>query len=269
MDDKGWGKTEIKTTEELPENGWALGYFHSSHYAWDGKTWSRNFYELMKRDLLLFTLGDLKGKKILEIGCGEGIYLDIIARQGGVIFGQDISSERAAIAAKKLKENFFDVDIKIGDAAELLFSDNYFDAVIAADFLEHVTYEEKKKIVAEAYRVLKPGGIFAIKTPNLSYLKISLLLRRMVAIFRFRSPFCIEIPHTNKNPDNQHCGLTTYDELEAILLKNMFHSPIITYFPLYGKRMPRLIARFLYGKKKFCEQIIMTARKPLFLGFYP
>jgi len=38
MGDKGWSKTEIKMTEELPKNDWALGYFRSSHYNWDGKT---------------------------------------------------------------------------------------------------------------------------------------------------------------------------------------------------------------------------------------
>lgn len=267
MEKRGWDKIEIKRTEELPENDWLFGYFHSSHDNWDGVTWIRNLHELRLRDLFLFALGDLKGKKILDIGCGSGAYLFIIAKMGGEISGQDISSKCVKNAKMFLQENGFNGDIKTGDAVKLLFSDNCFDAVISADFFEHISYEQKNKVVSEVYRVLKPGGVFAIKTPNLDYLKTSFFFKRIFAILTFKNPFKINIPHTHENPDNVHCGLTTYAELEKILLNNMFHSPQITYIPLIRRKVPIFLSKLLYGKKKFTEQIIISSRKPLFYGY--
>ncbi len=266
---KGWNHVEIKKEEELNKDAWAQGFFHSSHESWDGKSWTRNFHELMIRDLFLFTLGDVKDKRILDIGCGEGAYLDIIAKWGGQIFGQDINSEYVNKALKNLKEKGHSADIKVGTAAKILFNDNCFDAVFAADLFEHMSYDEKNRAISEVYRVLKPGGLFVIKTPNFDYLKMSSFLKRMSAVFKFKLPFNIHIPHTHNNPDNQHCGLTTYTELEELLFNNMFHFPKVTYVPLLREKLPRIITKLLYGKRRFCEQIIIATRKPLFLGFYP
>jgi len=245
------------------------GYFHSSHENWDNKTYCRNFYELMFRDLTLFALGDVKDKKILDLGCGVGVYLQIIARMGGVIFGQDISQEYIDRGLKRLNDININPVMKVGNATKILFEDSYFDGVIAADFFEHISYQEKMRVVSEAYRVLKPGGIFVIKTPNLDYLRISIFLQRIFAALKFKSPFHINIAHTHNYPDNGHHGLTTYSELEDILLKNMFHFPNIVYVPLIRKQISRWITKFIFGKKIFCEEIIMSTRKPLFLGFYP
>lgn len=262
-----WDSVEVKKEEELPENNWALGYFLSPYKGWDGKSWTRNFHELRARDLSLFALGDVKGKKVLEIGCGAGIYLDIIARMGGIISGQDISPEYIKKAIAYLKENKFEADIKAGDAVKLLFDDGYFDMVFSADFFEHITREQKNKVLAEAYRVLKPGGVLVIKTPNLDYLKVTLWLKRIFAILTFKSPFNMHVPHTHNNPDSQHCGLTTFEELEDMLFDNMFHKPEIIFAPLERKRLPKFIQKFLYGRKLFTDCIIIKTRKPLFYGF--
>ncbi|MDP8230822.1 MAG: methyltransferase domain-containing protein [Candidatus Gorgyraea atricola] len=268
MDLKGWDKMEIKKTEELPSNAWTLGYYHSSHENWDGKTWVRNLHELKIRDLALFVLGDVRCKKILDIGCGPGIYMLTIAKMGGKVSGQDISSDYVNKSSILLKENGFDADVKAGDAVKLLFEDNYFDGVFSADFFEHINYEQKNQVISEVYRVLKPGGTFTIKTPNLDYLRLSVFLKRCMAVFRLRSPFRIYIPHTHNNPNNEHHGLTTYAELSNILFDHMFHSPKVVNIPLKRKGLSKWVTNFLFGKKRFNEQIIVTTRKPLFYGFY-
>ena len=269
MSPRGWNRVEIKRTEELNKDAWAQGFFHSSHERWDEKSWKRNFHELMIRDLFLFTFGDVKDKMILDIGCGKGAYLGIIAKMGGQIFGQDINSEYVNRALKNLKEERHSADIKVGTATKILFNDNCFDVVFAADFFEHISCDKKDTIIAEVYRVLKPGGLFVIKTPNLNYLKMSLFLKRISAVLKFKSPFNIQIAHTHNNPDNQHCGLTTHAELEELLLNNTFHYPKVTYIPLIREKLPRILTKLLYGKISFCEQIIIVTRKPLCLGFYP
>lgn len=268
MDLKGWNREEVKETKDLLDNAWALGYYHSSHEDWDDKTWIRNFHELLIRDLALFTLGDVRGKRILDIGCGSGEYMLTILKMGGVCSGQDISSVFVNNALNLLKKENFKADIKTGDATKLLFEDGYFDIVFSADFFEHINYEQKNQVVSEVYRVLKPGGIFTIKTPNLDYLKLSVFLKRCMAVFRLRSPFRIYIPHTHNNPNNEHHGLTTYAELSKILFDHMFHRPAVVDVPLKRKRLPKWVTGLLFGKKRFNEQIIITVRKPLFYSFY-
>lgn len=268
MESRGWNAIEIKKTEELPKYDWIFGYFHLSHENWDGKSWIRNLNELKIRDLALFTLGDVKGKKILDIGCGSGVYMLTIAKMGGKVSGQDISADYVSRASALLRENGFDADINTGDAVKLLFEDNCFDMVFSADFFEHINCEQKNKVIAEAYRVLKPGGILTVKTPNLEYLKFSTFLKRCAVVLRLKLPFNIHIPHTHNNPNNEHHGLTTYAELSKILFDNMFHYPVVIDMPLKRKGMPGWVTNFLFGKKKFNEQIIITARKALFYSLY-
>ena len=122
-------------------------------------------------------------------------------------------------------------------------------------------------MISEVYRVLKPEGIFTIKTPNLSFLKISLYLKRILNLLRLRSPF-IYIAHTKDNPDSVHIGLDTHSGIEKLLENNFFHTPEITYVPLIRKRLPKFITKLLYGKKSFTEEIIISTRKSIFIGMW-
>jgi len=258
-----WKSIVIKKTNELPSNYWGLGYFQSER----GGNWRRNFHELRVRDLALFTLGEVSGKKVLEVGCGKGVYLDILARMGGVISGQDISSDNVKQALTFFKNSGFEADIKVGDAVTLLFEDSCFDAVFSADFIEHISNEQKIKVFAEIFRVLKPGGLLVIKTPNLGYLRFVLIFKRICALLKFKSPFKLHIPHTRNNPDSQHHGLITFKELEKILSDTMFHMSEIIYFPLEREFVPNFVQKILYGNKYFTDHILVKTRKPLFYGY--
>ena len=264
----GWDSEEIVNGEQLDEDSWAKGFFAASHTNWDGKTWKRNFHELRQRDLTLLTLGNLKGKKVLDIGCGSAEYLTVIGKMGAeFVGGQDLGEEQIKRGMKRLEKEGIEGKLVIGNATKLEFPDNFFDCAVSNDFFEHITTEEKEKVIKEAYRVLKPGGIFTIKTPNLSYLKLIVWLKRIFNLIRLKSPF-IYVAHTKDNPDNEHHGLTTRKELEKLLVDNFFHTPSVTYTPLIRKRLPKTISRLLFGKKIFTESIILSSRKALFYGFY-
>jgi hypothetical protein len=115
--------------------------------------------------------------------------------------------------------------------------------------------------------VLKPGGIFTIKTPNLRFLNISFYLKRILNLLRLRSPF-IYIAHTKDNPDSVHIGLDTHSGIEKLLENNFFHKPETTYVPLIRERLPRFFTNFLYGKKAFSESIIISSRKAIFKSLW-
>lgn len=269
-----WQSTQIRTKHELGSDAWSRGYFPASEPGeWDGVTWRRNFHELRLRDLALFCLGDVAGKDILDVACGAGLYMIVIAKMGARVSGQDLSADAVAGARDALKRHALPGSVKTGNATKLLFDDQSFDGVFSGDFVEHITPEEKRLFFAEVFRVLKPGGVFVIKTPNLTYLRLSVGIKRVLAVLRGRSPLSIHIPHTRNNPNNEHHGLITHGKLRRLLLDHMFHSPEFQRHPLTRAHIPQVLQETLPGMpcvwRLFNEHIIVKARKPVFFGYFP
>lgn len=106
--------------------------------------------------------GFKKEKRILDVGCGEGVLLDRLTSEFKVKgFGIDISRQSIKRAKQR---SLFPHCLEVADACLLPFPDNYFDAVISFDALEHI--ESQEKAVSEMVRVLKPGGKVLIYTIN-------------------------------------------------------------------------------------------------------
>ena len=80
-----------------------------------------------------------------------------------------------------------EIDFRQRDAQLLQFDDGVFDFCITTDFVEHITIDEKRAVIAEIHRVLKPGGVLVVKTPNLSYLSWVIRIKRVLAIARLGS----------------------------------------------------------------------------------
>ena len=171
------------------------------------------------KDEFLFLVEPRPGIRILDIGCAMGATAIYCALQGADVTGVDLSQTRI----NKANGNFSKLNIsgraraELANATSLPFPDNEFDVVTSVDFLEHVDEATKRAVLAECHRVLKPGGRMVHRTPNLSYLKLSLLFKRLRAMLRLRNPFNVVIPHTT-GPDPEHIGLTNLKGLERALL---------------------------------------------------
>mgnify|MGYP000352322874 CR=1 FL=1 len=103
---------------------------------------------------------ELEHKRILDIGCGIGIYSEKFFKEGAEVYGIDIDPENI----EKAKKIFPGIHFEIAQAEKLPFKDNFFDVVFLHEVLEHV--EDDKKAISEALRVLKPGGKIIIFVPN-------------------------------------------------------------------------------------------------------
>ena len=109
---------------------------------------------------LLFLFEKLKeGEKVLDLGCGNGRWYPVFKEKKVDYFGVDNSEKLIEIA----KENFPDAKFFVGDALNLPFPDNFFDKVYSIALLHHIPSEEFRiKLLKEAKRVLKPGGILIL-----------------------------------------------------------------------------------------------------------
>jgi ubiquinone/menaquinone biosynthesis C-methylase UbiE len=104
-------------------------------------------------------LGDLRGKRVLDAGCGKGRFARIFHEQepDAEIWGLDISEEMLRYVPAGIYT-------KAGSMTELPFADAYFDGVYATESLEHAV--EIERAVTEICRVVKSGGRIAIIDKN-------------------------------------------------------------------------------------------------------
>ena len=100
--------------------------------------------------------------RVLDVGCGGGFLTNDLAARGHRVSGVDASAEALEVAARHDASR--SVVYRRGDAEALPFPDGEFDAVCAMDLLEHV--ENPARVVGEAARVLRPGGLFFFHTFN-------------------------------------------------------------------------------------------------------
>jgi 2-polyprenyl-6-hydroxyphenyl methylase/3-demethylubiquinone-9 3-methyltransferase len=100
--------------------------------------------------------------RVLDVGCGGGFLANALAREGHLVTGIDASAESLAVAARH--DATGNVRYDLGDALALAYDTASFDVVCAMDFLEHV--EDPARVVEEASRVLRPGGLFFFHTFN-------------------------------------------------------------------------------------------------------
>jgi len=105
---------------------------------------------------------ELRGKKILDVGCGDGVLTSMFARLGCQASGIDYSEEAVQFAKQKLSNNSY-VNFTQGSAYDLPWPDATFDLVVSSDVIEHLT--DVKKFLQEISRVLKPSGGVIISTP--------------------------------------------------------------------------------------------------------
>jgi ubiquinone/menaquinone biosynthesis C-methylase UbiE len=112
------------------------------------------------REVIACTGGSLKGRTVLDIGCGAGGWLREFIKWGAApesLWGLDALEDRLDEARSKCPRG---VNLILGDAARLeFFSDRSFDLVMLFQCMSLVLDDEvRMRVAAEALRVLKPGG---------------------------------------------------------------------------------------------------------------
>jgi 2-polyprenyl-3-methyl-5-hydroxy-6-metoxy-1,4-benzoquinol methylase len=111
-----------------------------------------------------YLLGDLPGKTVVDLGCGEGLNTVILASLGARVLSVDISDESLELTGKRAVANGVadHVTLLHSDAAEMPVEASSADAVLCAAILHHVEPVETARRIR---RVLKPGGVAVFEEP--------------------------------------------------------------------------------------------------------
>jgi SAM-dependent methyltransferase len=218
---------------------------------------------------------DFKGKRVLEIGLGQGADAEQIIRRGAIWSGLDITTEsvdrvRMRLALRKLPHEA----IKQGSVLSIPFEADSFDIVFSHGVLHHVP--DIKRAQREIRRVLKPGGELIV----MLYSKWS--INYLVSIFLVRRLGLLALHALKRNPGGifgQHlenireAGLCNYLRMRSFIHRNT-DGPLNPYAKVYDvstvkKDFPSF--RVMRAYKDFMHAPpLPVARLPLakFLGWH-
>lgn len=124
------------------------------------------YYE---RPATLSLLPEVAGKRILDAGCGPGVYAEWLTARGADVVCIDASDSMIGLAKQRLGEKVQIIQADLGKPLDFL-EDRSFDIVLCALALDYV--EDWLALFRELHRVLKPGGnlVFSVSHPFADYL---------------------------------------------------------------------------------------------------
>lgn len=124
------------------------------------------------------------GDKVLDLGCGNGRFFEILKDKNTDYLGVDSSERLIGIARAKYPQAKF----QVADALSLPFPDDQFDKIYSIAVLHHIPSKELRlRFLEEAKRVLKPGGFFILtvwkpKDRQERFLRARFLLKKVFGL---------------------------------------------------------------------------------------
>jgi SAM-dependent methyltransferase len=127
-------------------------------------------------------LGDVRGSRIVDFGCGSGSNSVLLAGRGAHVIGVDISEDLIRLARRRMAANRRDgVSFVVGSAHDLPLPSGSVDVVFGIAVLHHL---DLRLVSREVHRVLKPGGRAIFQEP----VRNSAVVRFVRSLIPYRAP---------------------------------------------------------------------------------
>jgi 2-polyprenyl-3-methyl-5-hydroxy-6-metoxy-1,4-benzoquinol methylase len=116
------------------------------------------WHPLVHADIVRALGPTLRGKQVLELGCGVGEFSIFCAKQGAIVTGVDIGRYLIAAAREWATINCVGCEFRQANIVHLPFASNRYHIVVGLAVLHHLSKEDVPLALAEAHRVLQDGG---------------------------------------------------------------------------------------------------------------
>lgn len=221
---------------------------------------------------LLQALGVPAGSRILEVGCNPGHFTELLVRAGFRVDGVDLHPEHRAELWRALGVEVRRCNLEFDP---LPYADDSFDAVVFSEVMEHLPGSPLPAL-QEMWRVLVPGGLLVLSTPNARSLRTRLILAaRLLAWMSLegKGEFQHRMLLRGEDRYTVHHRLYTAEEVRWLLETAGFVEPAVGYVAaregagLERIRVPQsLLKAGLWAVSRAVpplrSMILATARKP-------
>ncbi len=144
------------SSAQEPYKGWEYARLGDYHKNLDPNWLYTPTYLQKVKQVHKFIKALPRNTQILDVACGEGVFVEEFAAQGWNIKGIDLNYESQYVQR--------------GDVRKLPFGEATIDALLFLDALEHLQFSDQPKALNEIFRVLKPEGKLLLSVPNLAHL---------------------------------------------------------------------------------------------------
>lgn len=124
--------------------------------------WLFPFFREAAKSGVMWLEGSDRGK-LLDVGCGNGNFLNMMRNLGWEVSGIELSRQLALSARER-----FGIPVTIGTLEDANLPSDYFDVITMSRLIEHVY--NPIKLLNECRRIIKQGGKIVIRTPNIESL---------------------------------------------------------------------------------------------------
>lgn len=155
----------LTARESAQQNAFASGPTRDTELAWDGERFIPGMHSVIELEHLhryRIACGLARGLNVLDIASGEGYGTSMLATIAQSAIGVDISEN--AVNHARAAYSRHNLTYRVGSAAKIPVDDNSIDLVVSFETIEHHT--EHEAMMLEIKRVLKPGGMLLISSPN-------------------------------------------------------------------------------------------------------
>jgi SAM-dependent methyltransferase len=206
----------------------------------------------VKMDVMTSLLKPGASDRVLDIGCGNGRFVFFERHRANALVGIDAGAHFAP-------EPLASVDLTRGDIRLLPFADGSFDKAYSLDVLEHLTEDGVLRMLAEARRVLKPGGQLFLYSHVMMSSRIASFQRGVNRLVRWldKKGLVDNEPERQRKSDHRN-ALRSYEQLDAVLAKTGFEIETIRYYNVVFKAVIEdlilpLVEHNLYSRRRSNE----------------